>query len=317
MATSLPATLPEVIRPYHGRINNEAAESILQLGSDAWARLQRTSTATSTSESGGTATEPSSVSSQSSIEIDADIAKATAAAPCKTQQAFSIQPGHVSHADQICNIGRSVFAATFGFSIPPADLAQYLVDSYSLEAIQADFADPNRHFLVAVKSSKSSDRPEVQEVLGFVEIAYHTTEPCLSNLPQESLVELQRLYISSEHQSLGVGRALIAAAQELARSLAARKQPSEDPEDYDEEEADADDDGEESASRRLRQRKLRKTRTHASKKTDPVINMWLGVWEGNFVAQGVYEKAGFERVGDHEFRMGRCVQIDWIMVKQL
>jgi len=45
--------------------------------------------------------------------------------------------------------------------------------------------------------------------------------------------------------------------------------------------------------------------------------MWLGVWEGNFVAQKVYERMGFERVGEHEFRMGRCVQIDWIMLKRL
>ena len=45
--------------------------------------------------------------------------------------------------------------------------------------------------------------------------------------------------------------------------------------------------------------------------------IWLGVWEGNFVAQKVYERSGFERVGEHEFVMGRCVQIDWIMVKTL
>ncbi|ETN44668.1 uncharacterized protein HMPREF1541_10338 [Cyphellophora europaea CBS 101466] len=45
--------------------------------------------------------------------------------------------------------------------------------------------------------------------------------------------------------------------------------------------------------------------------------MWLGVWEGNFVAQTVYERAGYGRVGEHEFTMGRCVQIDWIMVKEL
>ncbi len=45
--------------------------------------------------------------------------------------------------------------------------------------------------------------------------------------------------------------------------------------------------------------------------------MWLGAWEGNFIAQRVYESMGFERVGDHEFRMGRCIQTDWIMVKEL
>ncbi|KIX09836.1 uncharacterized protein Z518_00917 [Rhinocladiella mackenziei CBS 650.93] len=45
--------------------------------------------------------------------------------------------------------------------------------------------------------------------------------------------------------------------------------------------------------------------------------MWLGVWEGNFKAQRVYEAMGFLRVGDHEFKMGRCIQTDWIMCKDL
>ena len=45
--------------------------------------------------------------------------------------------------------------------------------------------------------------------------------------------------------------------------------------------------------------------------------IWLGVWEGNFVAQKVYESMGYERVGEHEFTMGRCIQMDWIMLKPL
>ena len=45
--------------------------------------------------------------------------------------------------------------------------------------------------------------------------------------------------------------------------------------------------------------------------------MWLGVWEGNFQAQRIYEAMGFSRVGDHEFQMGRCIQTDWIMCKDL
>lgn len=45
--------------------------------------------------------------------------------------------------------------------------------------------------------------------------------------------------------------------------------------------------------------------------------MWLGVWEGNFQAQRIYEAMGFSRVGEHEFQMGRCIQTDWIMCKAL
>ncbi|EXJ76553.1 uncharacterized protein A1O5_01061 [Cladophialophora psammophila CBS 110553] len=45
--------------------------------------------------------------------------------------------------------------------------------------------------------------------------------------------------------------------------------------------------------------------------------LWLGVWEGNFRAQKVYEGLGFVKVGDHEFKMGQCIQMDWIMSKEL
>lgn len=45
--------------------------------------------------------------------------------------------------------------------------------------------------------------------------------------------------------------------------------------------------------------------------------LWLGVWEENVKAQGVYGRFGFERCGEHDFVMGSCVQTDWIMCKKL
>lgn len=45
--------------------------------------------------------------------------------------------------------------------------------------------------------------------------------------------------------------------------------------------------------------------------------MWLGVWEENVKAQKAYERFGFKKVGEHDFRMGTCIQTDWILTKQL
>jgi ribosomal protein S18 acetylase RimI-like enzyme len=47
------------------------------------------------------------------------------------------------------------------------------------------------------------------------------------------------------------------------------------------------------------------------------VTLWLGVWEENFRAQGVYERLGFRKVGSHDFVMGSCVQTDWILTKRL
>lgn len=41
--------------------------------------------------------------------------------------------------------------------------------------------------------------------------------------------------------------------------------------------------------------------------------MWLGVWEHNPKAQKFYQKHQFEKVGVHDFKMGSCVQTDWIL----
>ncbi|PKS05918.1 hypothetical protein jhhlp_007750 [Lomentospora prolificans] len=46
-------------------------------------------------------------------------------------------------------------------------------------------------------------------------------------------------------------------------------------------------------------------------------NMWLGVWEGNYNSQKVYEKWGYKRVGEHIFYLGDEAQTDWILLKAL
>lgn len=46
-------------------------------------------------------------------------------------------------------------------------------------------------------------------------------------------------------------------------------------------------------------------------------HMWLGVWEQNPKAYGLYERMGFQRVGDHDFVIGGETQTDWVLVKKL
>ena len=223
----------------HATVNSTASPSILQVGKSRWS-------AAATAKPASTPTSRAS----------------TPASSKSTSPSFTIRPASAADAEQIRSIGSSVFAATFGFSIPPADLSAYLRTSYSLAAIQAELAAPSHHFVVACPP----DRPA--HVLGFAQVTEHTTEPCLSHLPSGSFCELQRLYVRPECHGKGVGKALTRAGEALARETG-------------------------------------------------YGYMWLGVWEGNFVAQTVYESAGFVRAGEHEFTMGKCVQIDWIMVKEL
>lgn len=46
-------------------------------------------------------------------------------------------------------------------------------------------------------------------------------------------------------------------------------------------------------------------------------NIWLGCFEGNERARGVYEKAGFVRVGERWQILGERRYLDWVMSKRL
>lgn len=91
------------------------------------------------------------------------------------------------------------------------------------------------------------------------------------------VVELQRLYVAAHAAGRGVGTALVGAAEAVARG-------------------EGGGGGWGGGAART---------------------VWLGVWEGNLVAQGLYGKLGYERVGEHVFDVGGDLQTDWILVKAL
>ncbi len=45
--------------------------------------------------------------------------------------------------------------------------------------------------------------------------------------------------------------------------------------------------------------------------------IWLGVFQKNETAISFYKKWGFEIYGEHEFVVGKDIQTDWLMKKQL
>jgi ribosomal protein S18 acetylase RimI-like enzyme len=45
--------------------------------------------------------------------------------------------------------------------------------------------------------------------------------------------------------------------------------------------------------------------------------IWLGVWEHNQRAIDFYTKWGFEKFAEHDFVLGRDVQTDWLMKKEI
>ncbi len=51
--------------------------------------------------------------------------------------------------------------------------------------------------------------------------------------------------------------------------------------------------------------------------SDDVRTVWLGVWENNFRAQKFYKKFGFEKIGEHSFKVGNQIDTDHILALKL
>lgn len=143
-------------------------------------------------------------------------------------------------------------------------LQAYLDEAYTESAIAETLATPAQTTLVAV------DPEEPSNVLGFALLNRSSTpsEPVIYQKPEyPNPIELQRLYVGLEAHGKGIGTALMAAAEALARK-------------------------------------------------EGFETMWLGVWEENWRAQGVYAKLGYQKVGEHVFDVGGDAQTDWILVKR-
>lgn len=55
----------------------------------------------------------------------------------------------------------------------------------------------------------------------------------------------------------------------------------------------------------------------ASARSVQARTIWLGVWERNPRAVAFYAKYGFERVGEHVFKLGNDEQTDWLLARPL
>ncbi|KAI1465661.1 acetyltransferase [Daldinia caldariorum] len=117
-----------------------------------------------------------------------------------------------SDAAAIALIGANTFSATFGFSVPENDLADFLAETYSPEAVEADIISAPEN-----KISTLVARDGTGAILGFVQLVRGLTDPSLKGDPS-SHAELRRLYVDTAAHGKGIGSKLIAVVEEKARS---------------------------------------------------------------------------------------------------
>lgn len=123
---------------------------------------------------------------------------------------MTFRDARASDAADLARIGRETFAETFGHLYPPADLKSYLDETYSLEAMNEDLANPD----VEVRVAFTGKRITAYCKIGPTKLPIDTgSEPSL---------ELHRVYVYEARQGIGVGRILLTWAIERARQRGAK-----------------------------------------------------------------------------------------------
>lgn len=217
--------------------------------------------------------------------------------PASTPAAFTIRRATIKDASAIAHLGATVFSTTFGFSIPPNDLRAYLREAYTTEAIEADIRAPTKHIVVAcARKTKAADSKETCatpfEVSGPSPSTGEQHSPSSSSsssAPADEVIGFAQLTENTTEPCLSHLSGLV----ELQRLYVSPSHQG------------------------LGVGKVLACHIDAIARGLKYKAIWLGVWEGNFKAQRVYEGLGYAKVGDHEFKMGSCIQMDWIMFKDL
>lgn len=170
--------------------------------------------------------------------------------------AYSIDPLTEEELPKLSDISRETFYDTFIAITAPDDMKTFLDEAYNVDELRKEFLNPDsRFYFVHVEGA----------VAGYLKLNVGAAQ---TEQMGDNTLEVQRLYLRTAYKHRGLGTALMAMAEKIARQ-------------------------------------------------EKRSAMWLGVWEHNVPAQGLYKKSGFEFCGDHVFQVGDDPQRDLLMMKQL
>ncbi|KAL7628731.1 hypothetical protein AAE478_000246 [Parahypoxylon ruwenzoriense] len=144
----------------------------------------------------------------------AEVVSVAAISPSLSKLAYEITIGDAlaSDAAAIALIGANTFTATFGYSIPASDLANFLTSTYSAEAVEAEILESQK-----TNISTFVAREGTGAVLGFVQLARGLSDPCLRG-GASSHAELRKLYVDTAAHGRGIGSKLIAVVESRAKA---------------------------------------------------------------------------------------------------
>lgn len=109
-------------------------------------------------------------------------------------------------AEALSKIGSEAFTAAYAKFNTPVDLAMHLRENYSCDVIQREIELPGRIYLMALDGDEPAGLCKLCE------------GPTPDDIPETDSLEIRQLYIHPDYQRRGIGKALIDAAIDEARS---------------------------------------------------------------------------------------------------
>src|SRR4051812_4468701 len=98
----------------------------------------------------------------------------------------SIRTADIRDASVLADLGRQTFLETFAAQNKPDDMDAYLKETFTIEQLTTELAEPGAVYLVAEAHTK---------VIGFAKIAL---APCPDCITQRYPVRLAKLYVSAD-----------------------------------------------------------------------------------------------------------------------
>lgn len=118
---------------------------------------------------------------------------------------FAVRKAKPGDAAEIAALGASTFRATYEAYNTPENMAAYIADSFSREAILEELEDPRSAYLLARRGDTN---------IGFAKIRRSEAPDCVKG---PDPIELERMYVQSDQQGSGVGALLMQAVFDYAR----------------------------------------------------------------------------------------------------
>jgi ribosomal protein S18 acetylase RimI-like enzyme len=120
-------------------------------------------------------------------------------------QSVHIYQAGPSDADTIAQLSVATFRETYGAFTSPENMEVHIAEHFSPDIVRKELSEPGYRFFLATLG----DRP-----VGFIKLRADR-QP--RGLPDQSCLEIQRIYVLQEFQGASIGKELMQLAKQLAK----------------------------------------------------------------------------------------------------